>query len=194
MKIGVWGDSITYGEGDKGDLGWVGRLDFYLKTNKKGEAQNFGIPGETTLGLIGRFQLEVQILKPDIIIFAIGINDSVYNKIKDENRVSIERFGRNVSLLVSEAKRFTDIIYIIGLTKVDEEKINKDEYEEILLNTEIQKYNEELQKLCEIESLIFVNMFDVLDPQNDLDDGLHPNDLGYEKMFEVIQNILEIDN
>jgi lysophospholipase L1-like esterase len=34
------------------------------------------------------------------------------------------------------------------------------------------------------------NVFETLDPATDLDDGLHPNAQGYQKMFEVIKSNL----
>ena len=40
--------------------------------------------------------------------------------------------------------------------------------------------------------LMFIDMFDVLDPTVDLADGLHPNAKGYQKMFEAIKSELNL--
>jgi lysophospholipase L1-like esterase len=43
--------------------------------------------------------------------------------------------------------------------------------------------------MCEKENLYFIDMFDLL-KKNDLEDGLHPNAKGHEKIFEKVKDYL----
>ena len=70
-KIGIWGDSITFGAGDSEKGGWVNRLDEDLEV----EIHNLGIGGDRSYDLISRFEVECEKMEPDIILFAIGTND-----------------------------------------------------------------------------------------------------------------------
>lgn len=49
----------------------------------------------------------------------------------------------------------------------------------------ILKYDNSLKEICNAENIECVSMIDVLD-ENDFVDGLHPNDSGYNKMYEKI--------
>src|SRR3989339_171717 len=120
MEIGIWGDSITYGAGDSEALGWVGRLRKSLETNDDVGVYNFGICGDTTDGLLKRFSVEADAIKPSVIVFAIGINDSKYPAGETENKISIEKYKQNMNALLKLARNYTDKIFIVGATKADE--------------------------------------------------------------------------
>ena len=79
MTIGFWGDSITYGAQDSEALGWVGRIRKLLSVDNYRELYNFGVCGDTSESLLERFQEEAIKVKPDIIMFAVGVNDSKYH-------------------------------------------------------------------------------------------------------------------
>jgi len=93
MDIGVWGASITYGEGDEQALGWVGRLRKHLN-----EAEHFvynrGVCGDTTADVLQRFEVEVTSVEPDMVVFAVGTNDTKSQSGDDENNIpSIPKKG-----------------------------------------------------------------------------------------------------
>lgn len=183
MKIGIWGDSITYGESDSEGLGWVGRLRKSFPSEDYVGVYNRGVCGDTSDALLKRFSVEADSIKPNKILFAIGINDSKYASGETINRVPIENFKKNMSLLVQQAKAYTENIYIVSATKVDE--VARPSVPRFV-NKDIQIYNDFLKELSQNENLIFVNVFDILDPAKDLYDGLHPNASGYEKLYSVI--------
>ena len=189
MTIGIWGDSIIYGEGDSEALGWVGRL---RKSQLKNDSSlyNFGICGDTSAGLLKRFKIEAEATNPDIIIFAVGINDSKYPNDSNESLVPPKEYLTNLEELISQARKFTNNIFIVSATKVD------NEWESVrgsrFMNEVIESYNELMRGTAEKHSIEFVDMFEVLDPASDLSDGLHPNRKGYQKMFEVIKSRIEL--
>lgn len=183
MEIGVWGDSITYGACDSEALGWVGRLRKSFIKNDDTSVHNFGVCGDTTEGLLKRFQVEADAIKPDSIIFAIGINDS------SENGIPLEKYEQNIRALVKLARKYTDKIYIIGSTKVDETIVGGNGW--CFVNETIKAYNKFLKEFSESEGLTYVDVFDTLNISADLADGLHPNAQGYEKLFRIIQKFIK---
>lgn len=77
MSICVFGDSIVWGAWDKEMGGWVNRLRLSLeKKGFDGEVYNLGISGDTSDGLIKRFEAEAEVRDADVAIISIGVNDS----------------------------------------------------------------------------------------------------------------------
>ena len=189
MEIGIWGDSITYGAGDSEALGWVGRLRKLLEKNDDVSVYNFGICGDTTDDLLKRFSIEADAIKPNVVVFAIGINDSKYPVGETENVISLEKYKQNMRELLKLAKNYTDKVVIVGATKADEALTRKSGTR--FVNAVIQTYNDFLKEFSESEGLTFVDIFDVLDINTDLDDGLHPNAQGYGKLFGTIKNFVK---
>ena len=182
MEIGVWGDSISYGEFDSEGLGWVGRLR--KKLLETASVYNRGVCGDTTEGLLKRFSAEADSIEPDLIVFAIGINDSKFPSGKDINLVPLDQYRANMNELISQARKYTNQIYLVGPTRVYEQRVSPTGSK--FLNSEIQKYDDSIRELAEAEKLIFISTAEVLDVDTDLADGLHPNAEGYRKMFDTI--------
>jgi lysophospholipase L1-like esterase len=191
--ICVFGDSITWGASDVEAGGWVARLrNYFEKLNSDVEVYNCGVSGDNTDDLLQRFKKEAEAREPDIIIFAIGINDSQYINSKDNPRVDMERFKSNLAELVKQAREFTNKIIFVGLTKVDESKTtpiswNKDKFYD---KDNVLKYNSEIERLCRENNLDFIDMFNLLE-EEELPDGLHPGPEGHEKMFLRVKEFLQ---
>jgi lysophospholipase L1-like esterase len=190
MQIGIWGDSITYGACDSEALGWVGRLRKSLSTSDEAAVYNFGICGDTTEDLLKRFSIEAAAIEPEIVIFAIGINDSKFPQDKTISLISLDEFKQNMKKLIQQARAHTTEVYLVGATKVDDESARLSGTR--FLNDVIQPYNVALREIAEIEKLTFINVFETLDSVTDLADGLHPNAQGYEKMYREITSSLRL--
>ncbi len=191
--ICIFGDSIAWGAVDSENGGWVAQLRRYFETNDYNIAvYNQGVSGDNTDDLLARFNVECEAREPQIIIFAIGINDSQYVKTKDNPRVSLEKFQNNLVELINQAKKISDKIVFVGLTKVEESKVMPipwSDEEKFYDNESIAKYNAIIEKISTKNNLPFVNLLDLLEP-NDLDDGLNPNSEGHKKMFLRIKEFL----
>ena len=193
--ICLFGDSITWGSWDPQKGGWGSRLRTYFETNDiEVNVFNCGISWDNTNGLLQRFKVEAIARKPNIIIFAIGINDSQYVNTKDNPRVPIEQFQNNLKKLAKQASKIADKTIFVGLTKVDESRTmpvawNATRFYEI---NEVSKYNLTIKMFCQNNKLAFIDMSNRL-KDKDLEDGLHPNASGHKKMFDTIKNFL-IDN
>ena len=190
--ICLFGDSITWGEGDSEKGGWGARLRSYFETNNfKIELYNCGVSGDNTDKLLQRFTVETSAREPDIVIFAIGVNDSQYVRSKDNPRVSLEKFQNNLQELINQAKKFTEQIIFIGLIHVDESKTMPVPWITTLFYDEenVKLYDEKIKEICDRNSLRFIEMLDLLN-NSDLKDGLHPNAQGHEKIFFKIRDSL----
>ncbi len=188
MTICIFGDSITWGASDCEKGGWADQLKNHLM-NEDIAAYNLGVSDDTTEELLERFDIEAEARNPDIIIFAIGINDSL--EMNGEKLVSLEKFTNNIEVLTNKAKQFTDKIVFIGLTNVDEAKTMPYFGEASFNNQSIGEYDEIIRSFCENNDLIFIEMLGLLINDDDLCDGLHPSSVGHQKMFEEIKNAIE---
>ncbi|MFP4514749.1 MAG: SGNH/GDSL hydrolase family protein [Parcubacteria group bacterium] len=195
QTICIFGDSITWGAFDPENGGWVAQLRRYFETNDDYDiaVYNQGISGENTDDLLARFKVECAAREPQIIIFAIGINDSQYIKTKDNPRVSLEKFQNNLVELINQAKNFSNKIAFIGLTKVEDEKLMPIPWsteEKYYDNDNVERYNAIIEKVSSEHNLPFLNLLDLLE-FSDLNDGLHPNSNGHKKMFLEIKEFLQ---
>lgn len=190
INILVFGDSITYGAWDKEKSGWVNRLRLALENDNSNNYYtifNLGISGDVTEGIKNRFDNECKIRfnKNDntIIIFSIGINDS--QNIKDEDRVLLGTFRNNVISLINSAKKYTNNILFIGLTKVDESKVTPLPWDKdkCYLNNKIIIFDKELKNICLENNVDYLYIYDLLELE-ELFDGLHPNNVGHQKICD----------
>jgi len=177
--------------------GWVNRLrkNIESKHNTKYLVYNFSISGDTTEGLLKRFKYECGCVEEiDTIIFAIGSNDSSYLKSKKDNWVIFPEFEENLIKLINLAKKFTKKIIFVGLIPVDEDKTNPLPWAEnhYCKNENVMKYDFKIKEICEKDGLKYIYMFDKVD-KNDLEDGVHPNNEGHKKIFEVVKDNLILE-
>ncbi|MBI4739655.1 hypothetical protein HY772_09030 [Candidatus Woesearchaeota archaeon] len=185
-RICIFGDSITWGAYDPDQGGWVGRLRKHFESRRvDAEIYNCGINGDNTFSLLKRFEAESKAREPDVIMFAIGINDSQYVNSKDNPRVSLQDYNRNLQKLLALAKKQAKVVIFVGLTCVDEAITapipwNPIKYYE---NERIRQYDAVLESFCTENGLLYIPMFDLL-KKNDFYDGLHPNSQGHQKISE----------
>lgn len=208
MTILAFGDSITYGNWDPRG-GWVGRLREYLDSksleNYSGEdlystyytlTYNLGIPGETSSGLLERFETElIMRYNPDelnIILIAIGINDSRFYNSTGLFETDIDQFRQNIWDLEEIAKKYSDDVAFIGLTPVDEIRTNPLVWETdaVYRNEYIEKYDALIKEFCESRKIPFIDIFSQmkeLELARLMEDGIHPNQEGYKILEEIIR-------
>jgi len=193
-RICVFGDSITWGAFDDEKGGWTTRLKIYIESiySRKYSIYNFGVDGDTTKLLLQRLNKKLQSICPKIVIIAEGINDSLFYQNIQENYIDINDFKNNLTKILTVIKKFTPKVIFIGLTKVEEFKVNPflgSETGKCYDNENIKKYDLAIKNFCKENNLPFIEMFDLLKDE-DLEDGLHPNAQGHEKMFQRVKDFL----
>lgn len=206
-KFLIFGDSITCGAWDS-EGGWADRLkrDVYGKVIKsKGKLDfivyNLGISGDVSESLIKRFEFETKNRLHEneerIFIFAIGINDSIFIKGKNNPIVSPDKFRANINKLIQLSLEFSARSVFIGLTPVDESKTNSIPMEQngkCYKNEYIKKYDNIIKSVCADSKIDFVEIYGEFASRGCkklLFDGLHPNSKGHQLMFEIVKNYLE---
>jgi len=184
--ICIFGASSTWGAWDSEKGGWVNRLRLYLEKRTEDfiEVYNLGVNGNTTSDLLERFEVEAKARKPDILIFSIGDNDSAL--------ISLEKFEQNLIKLIRLARKFTKDIVFLGFKSIDESKTNPVPWNKAVSysNERLSKYNSKLKEITDKEDLMYIEVKNLLDIKKDLEDGLHPNNEGHQKLFLKVKQFL----
>jgi lysophospholipase L1-like esterase len=204
-----FGDSITYGAWDIQGSGWVARLRRHLDELQEKDqslyflSYNLGIPGETTDGLVKRFQTEyLARAKEDgeeesVFFFAFGANDSVFFKSTNEFRVSKDRFVSNLQKVIDSAKSNSKKIALVNIAPADEAVCAErfKERDKVRLNKNVEDYNRLISEIAKTNGLSLVDVYSAFvetDYKKLLsEDGLHPNEKGHQLIFEKVKVVLE---
>ena len=203
MNIIVFGASQVYGSADWKHGGWVARLKSHIEKRSDFDDMlyNLGISGETSSDILKRFESE---LKPrldkngqNLIIFSVGINDSQYLHGNKNNRRTTEKdYRKNVAKLVRLAKKYTCKVCFVGIILVDDSRVQPIPWSitKSYACDIMQQYNRIAKDVCKKERVPFLDLFEIfskLHYKKLLDDGLHPNIRGHEKIFENVLKFLE---
>jgi len=188
MTISVYGDSIAGGEGVNPEESWPSLLQEQLDVT----VSNNSVAGETTAGLLVRFPNECVATQEDLVLFAVGINDSLFISNEKKHEVPLEHFVKNVEKLIDLCRQYTDRVVFIGLTNVDQSKTAPLPW---LLHAEyrtehIAKYDLALRDACHRKGVHHIALFSIIGP-HDLIDGVHPTALGHERIAGVVKKALE---
>lgn len=195
MSICVFGDSIAWGAYDPINGGWVTLLRNYVeqewyRLNDK-SVYNLAICGETTASLLPRFDIEFKAREPEIVIFALGINDSAQIQPDNNNWVTFNTFQNNLVSLSEVANKFHAQQLFVGLTPLDESKTTPlDDDMDMYYQIERDRYNRAILEHCQKHNFPHIDLTHVLTTQ-DLDDGLHPNSAGHHKIFKTVLPVVE---
>jgi len=202
----VFGASNTAGHWDESG-GWVARLS--QKVNERVIASNFvlyddfynlSVSGDTSRDVLARFDHE---LKPrldeeeaTIIIFDFGTNDSAFNNDTKQNQIPAAEFETNLKTVLAQAKKYTDRIIFVGLTPVDEAKVDPIPWHPpySYLNKEITKFDQTISRVVKGEKATFLDLFDRMVNQTKdylTADGVHLNTNGHKYIFETVWPKLE---
>jgi lysophospholipase L1-like esterase len=193
-----FGDSLMYGAWDT-EGGFIERLRKFLESKSKDNfVYNLGIPiDETSRKLISRIKSEAEVrVTPDfeeenVVLFSIGTNDTQFIRSKGSIRIDEMEFENNIRKLISIARKFSSRIVFVGLIGVDESRVDPIPWDtdKSYKNDYIRKYDGLLEKICSEEKVGYIKLFGKI-PKELLEDGVHPNSEGHQKIFEAIRDFL----
>jgi lysophospholipase L1-like esterase len=192
-SICVFGDSTAWGAWDVEKGGWVARLWFYAARKAREDCwvYNLSVSGGTTETILERFESEAKVREADALIFQTGGNDSALIGDGGPNQVAPEKFRANLEEIIRRAKKLTDNIMFVGFKNVDEARTTPVSWVNVYyLNSELKKYNGIMETVCKENGVLFLDVFGILN-NDDLEDGVHPNARGHEKIFEKVRAFLE---
>lgn len=184
-KIACVGDSITYGYGasDRNTKSYPALLQGML--GSRYTVRNFGWGGASYSGLTRiytegtEFRDSLEFL-PDVVIIMLGTNDT--NTWKDTG-ASMKEYAQDMVRAYKALKSHPAVFICTPIQRYIGETNNTIIGEEIVPI---------FRTLAEEEDCFFVNLYDeTADWQDNLMDGLHPNDTGYAKLAEMIYSALE---
>lgn len=193
--ICIFGDSIAWWAYDEQGW-WVSRLRKYFEDNDDYNTfvYNQGIVWDNINKLLARFKTEFTARNPQIVIFAIGKNDSQYVGNKNNPIISIEKFQNNLEKLIAEAREFDFLenIVFIGLAQVNESKVSPIPW---LTNTfadndNIVKYDSIIRTVCNKYQLPYIELINSINKKDLDEDWLHPNSQGHNKIFMRVRDFL----
>lgn len=205
-SIICFGDSITRGESDAVYGGWCDRIKTrlikqFLETGKdKISVFNMGISGETTNGLVQRFQHEFvsrQALdQKDTVLFGYGANDLANQD--GHYLVDINAYIDNLSRCIEFSQQQGADVVLVNITPIAAYLDGIPNVNNRIRNDgNICRYN---QALLDLSGKYSVALIDVYTPFNaDKEayltaDGLHPNSAGHELLYQVISTSLSSYN
>lgn len=153
---------------------------------------NKGISGQTTIQMLKRFQTDVINQNPYSLIILAGINDIAQNT----GPITIDKIAENIikmSELATEKKINVIICSVLPANKFMWNLSINPTYKVIYLNSLLKKY-------CKENNIVFIDYYSKMTdwggglktPQyTSKYDLVHPNKKGYEKMEEILLNILK---
>ena len=188
--ICVFGDSISWGAWDEERGGWVNRLWLSLiEHNPYTQVYNLGIDGNTSIGILGRFESEAKNRHATVLIFQTGGNDAMMRSKEGDCQVSLDTFRKTIKEIINRSRSITDKIVFTDLRNCDETKTMPVYWDELYYtNEKIKAYSNELKSVCEAEGVQYLELEEL--QEQDFNDGLHPNASGHQKIFLQVQNFL----
>lgn len=200
-NILIFGASIVHGVGGENG-GWADKIKFSFHREMYGasgttgdhcDIYELGVPGGTLPDLLARLDAELQArigtARPEevCILFSAGTNDSKLHRDSSHHLYAPDDFAASIHAFIHLAKEYSTNILGVGVTPVDEGKLNAGgagEQPYIFTNDRIQTFEEAFQRTCDEEGVQFVPLFgNVPDDWQQAylyKDGLHPNDRGHE--------------
>lgn len=205
-NILIFGTSTTYGAWDS-EGGWVARFrkfidDQVISSNfeKSNFVYNLGVSGDKTKDVLVRFESEAKARlghnrkREIILIFHVVINDTIYNEGLGKVEVSPQEFKNNLKLLLSKSKKYSNKIIVVGSMPVDK-RVDPMPWApgRSYRNTYVAQYNEILENVSKTENVHFIEVYKKFinsDYSSLLADGVHMNDKGHKKLYEIVRNYL----
>ena len=169
-EIIMLGDSITAG----GE--WYKLLKGY-------DVANYGIPGDTTDGILCRLQ-EIYMANPKKVFIMIGTNDIHFSGLNINDSYTIMTIFNNYQKIVNSLRENGIVVIIQSTLNVSDENTGRK-------NHDINKLNNFLQNFCVEKNIRFLDVNSVLVKDGLLQkkytsDGLHINKKGYKKWKNLI--------
>lgn len=195
-RIVAIGASTVYGRVDPDGGGWVGRLrQWHEQQHPQNAVFNLGIGGDTTAGFLARMKTEVPIRKPDLILFSGGMNDAKRIGSRDAPVTTpLPQFEKNIREIIKTGRQLADLIVVSFGPKDEIRTTPVAGSENYYLKSDAEKYAQATKEICEAAKVPHIDIFNEwleIDYMPLLaDDGLHPNSLGHQKIFESVRDFL----
>ena len=179
-KLVCLGDSLTEGYGIETQHRWSD----LLKKEFSFEIINRGISGDTTAGMLARFQNDVIAHQPTHVIIMGGTND-LWQGLSDEQILS------NIRTMTRHA-RYHNFEAIIGLPTpfFYYDPAMTPFADAQWFDERLNIFRKKLQSFAENDERHFIDFAKNMKPEMFLEDGLHPNEEGNKVMMKNVSILL----
>jgi lysophospholipase L1-like esterase len=157
---------------------------------------NRGIGAQTSAQALGRFEMQVRPLQPQVIIIQVGINDLKTIPLFPKQKVSIiADCQKNIKQMVAQSLDMGAIVILTTIFPVGEVPLERKIFWSDEVAQAVDEVNGYLRSLEKQEVIIF-DAYSILADEDGLlkdeyaQDELHLNALGYEVLNNKLTNIL----
>jgi lysophospholipase L1-like esterase len=172
--VAFMGDSITH--------------QWDLTLYDSGPTLNFGLDGDTTVGMLARFQSEVIAAAPGVVVILGGVDD-----LQDYGPA-----GANIDSIKSMAAQAQAAGIRVILCSVMPATVARFATLNFSL-ADVRSFNGQLVELAQQNGYLYADYYDeFLNPDGTVNDslfldGLHPNPAGYALMWKVVAPLINED-
>ncbi len=127
---------------------------------------------------------------PSKVFLLIGTNDLTRDKSNEEIVEGVEKIIEEIKENRPKAEIYLESIYPVNYS-LSPKMVS------VRKNDDIKEINKELKKYCKKNRITYIDMYDLLKDDDDnfdsiyTNDGLHPNDEGYEVITKEIKKYLD---
>lgn len=170
-RIVILGDSLTAGYGVSKESAFPAQLEKKLKAKGKAvEVIAAGISGSTSASGLRRLRWQLK-QKPDVLLLALGANDGLRG-------IKVEKTRENLNNVIEEAKKFHLKVILVGMKlPPNYGETYRGDFEKMFVELAAAKGVGRIPFLLEGVAGV---------PTLNLEDGIHPNEKGHEKIAEHI--------
>lgn len=184
-QVLFFGDSHVAAVGDESGRGWVGRLAAAsFDAGQPLIAYNLGVGGETSVDVLGRWQIEAQprlrAIMESRVVFSFGVNDTTLED--GRARVELSDSLEALEKILRRANSLQLSVLIVGPAPVADEEQNE----------RIESVSRRFFGACREEGVPFVDVFRALRDSRiwreevAADDGAHPGAAGYAALAQCV--------
>lgn len=188
--ICVFGTSTAWGAWDHELGGWVNRLRLDIEKEYEAFIYNCGISGETTQDMLKRLRVEAEARKADVIVIAVGVNDS--GKLNGEYWVEPSDFEKNLRVLIDQSSNLAEHILLATPTQINDSKLQPVPWRAELTydNNDVIRYAEIIKEVGDELGVTVIDNSESLSIEDLDEDGLHPNEKGHEKIYQAVKRVV----
>lgn len=151
---------------------------------------NSGFAGNTTKDILNDMENRIYKYNPTKVFINIGTNDIEYD---DSSKVN-EQVYQNIVSIVEQIKQHRNKckVYIVSILPVNNNLPGANERH----NSEIKEINQKLNAYAATNDVVYIDAYNELLSSDGMfdgeytSDGLHPNNLGYAKLTEILMKYI----
>ena len=153
-----------------------------------GPTLNFGLDGDTTVGMLGRFQNEVISAAPGVVVILGGIND-----LQDYGPASATI--DSIKSMAAQANAAGIRVILCSLMPPTDSRLATLRFS----LADVQAFNDQLIELARQNGYLYADYYDVfLNSDGTVNnslylDGVHPNPAGYALMWKIVAPLINED-